>query len=82
MNLATKEKSTNVRFRVWIAAASALAGCSASPPRIAQRDACGLGLQAVCTSFGPARSCECVPRSEVDGYLRTFGEPAGLGGMR
>jgi hypothetical protein len=82
MNIATKEKSTNVRFMAWFAAATALAGCTASPPRIAQRAACDLGTQAVCTTFGPARSCECVPRTEIDRYLRTFGEPAGLGATR
>jgi hypothetical protein len=82
MNIATNQKSTNVRIMTCIAAAIALAGCAATPPRIVQREACDVGTQTVCTAFGPARSCECVPRSEIDGFLRTFGVPAGLGGTR
>jgi len=78
MNLAPGENSTNVRFMGGIAICFALTSC-ATPP-LARSDGCGVDTSAVCTTFGPTRSCGCVPRTEVDRLLATFGEPAWLGG--
>jgi hypothetical protein len=83
MDLAAANKRTNGRFIASIAAVSiALAGCSAHRSLSANLTACDAGLQAVCTTFGPARSCECVPRTEVDRFLDALGEPAWLPGAR
>ena len=80
MPVASQEKSTNVRFLVALVTACGLCGCAAPPPAAAERSACSVEHEVVCTSFGPARSCECVPRTEVDRFLSSFGEPAWLGG--
>jgi hypothetical protein len=82
MKLAPNEKRTNVRL-FTLAILAALGGCAASPHlAVQQRHACGVGLDTVCTTFGPEHSCECVPRPEVERFLTTFGEPAWLGGTR
>jgi hypothetical protein len=83
MIFTASSKSTNVRFlrAPLVALASALAGC-AMPELALQRAECGAGLELVCTAFGPARSCDCVPRAQVDRFLTTFGEPAWLGEIR
>jgi hypothetical protein len=79
MTLASLKKSTNVRFIIAISAT--LGGCVSLPPPLAnQRSECGVGLKAVCATFGSERSCECVPRAELDRFLHRFGEPAWLGG--
>ena len=81
MNLAATEKSTNVRFLTpLLIACSLLGGCVALPPPAAQRSECDVGLQAVCATFGPERSCECQPRTDIERFLTTLGEPAWLGG--
>ena len=81
MPVASREKSTTVRFLIALAAAGGLCGCATLPPAVAEHSPCSVAHKAVCTSFGPARSCECVPRAEVDRFLSSFGEPAWLGGM-
>jgi hypothetical protein len=83
MTLTAGNKSTNVRLSIALLGtlASALGGC-ALPQIAVQRDECGTGLTLACTAFGPARSCECLPRTEVDRFLTTLGEPAWLGGIR
>jgi hypothetical protein len=75
---------TNVRFHIgWLACATTgLGACAAMPPRTAERGSCELGLRAICTAFGPTRSCECVPRAEVDRFLQGLGTPAVLDGIR
>jgi hypothetical protein len=81
MEFALNRKRTNVRLYM-IAISGALGGCTAFAPLAGQRDECGVGLEAVCTTFGPEQSCECVTRPELERYLTTFGEPAWLGGSR
>ena len=78
MNSVSIENSTNVRLLVEIAICFALTSCAAPP--LARDDGCGVDAHAVCATFGPTRSCGCVPGTEVDRLLATFGEPAWLGG--
>jgi hypothetical protein len=81
MHPAENRKRTNVRLSAAVLAIlGALGGCATLPPLAAQRDECGVGLEAVCATFGPERSCECVTRPELDRFLTAFGEPAWLGG--
>jgi hypothetical protein len=83
MHRVIQTKSTNGRFVTLLAfCAAALTGCAAMTQLAAPRTECNIGAQAVCTTFGPARSCECLPRTEVDRFLTTLGEPAGLSGAR
>jgi hypothetical protein len=81
MNVEPPKNSTNVRFVIfWVSVASANAGCTAFPPHGTPRPSCGAGLRAVCGTVGAERSCECVPQTEIERFLRTFGQPAALGG--
>jgi hypothetical protein len=83
MHRAMHTKSTNGRFSILVAfCAAALTGCAGTTPLATPRAACNVGAQAVCATFGPARSCECVPRTEVDRFLTTLGQPGGLSGAR
>ena len=62
--------STIVRFSL---ATIGLSGCSAAPRVDGTALACDERLPPVCTPFATASQCACVPRAELERFLRGFG---------
>ena len=77
MNFGGSEK-TNERsvFGTAGAQGGGVGACAAALRLAVQPDDCGVDFHAVCETFGPERSCDCVPRTKVGRFLARFGEPA------
>jgi hypothetical protein len=74
---------TNVRFSL-LALATVSAGCAAQLPLAGQAtradQRCAPHSMLICERYGPDRSCECAPRSEIATTLADFGSAAWPGG--